>query len=145
VQGLAWDAQGRLFASEFGQNEFDEVNLIQPGRNYGWPEVEGRGDTDGGRFTNPLVTWRTDEASPSGAAIVGDTLYVAALRGERLWTVPLRGDRLGEPRAQLRDRYGRLRTVARAPDGSLWLATSNRDGRGDPRDGDDRILRFPPR
>ena len=145
VQGLAWDAQGRLFATEFGQNEFDEVNLIQPGRNYGWPEVEGRGDTDGGRFTNPLVTWRTDEASPSGAAIAGNTLYVAALRGERLWTVPLRGDQVGEPHAEFDGRYGRLRTVATAPDGSLWLATSNRDGRGDPRDGDDRILRFPAR
>jgi glucose/arabinose dehydrogenase len=145
VQGLAWDAQGRLFASEFGQNTFDEVNLIQPGRNYGWPEVEGNGDTDGGRYTNPLVTWGTDEASPSGAAIAGGTLYVAALRGERLWTVPLQGDRLGEPRAELRDRYGRLRTVERAPDGSLWVATSNQDGRGDPRGGDDRILRFPAR
>jgi glucose/arabinose dehydrogenase len=145
VQGLAWDAQGRLFATEFGQNEFDEVNLIQAGRNYGWPEVEGEGDTDGGRYTNPLVTWGTDEASPSGAAIAGNTLYVAALRGERLWAVPLRGDRAGEPRAELRDRYGRLRTVATAPDGSLWVTTSNTDGRGDLRDGDDRILRFPAR
>jgi glucose/arabinose dehydrogenase len=145
VQGLAWDGQGRLFAIEFGQNEFDEVNLIQPGRNYGWPDVEGRGDTHDGRFTNPLVTWHTDEASPSGAAIAGNTLYVAALRGERLWTVPLRGDRLGEPRAELDSRYGRLRTVVTAPDGSLWLTTSNRDGRGNVRDGDDRILRFPAR
>ncbi|MBX6357994.1 MAG: PQQ-dependent sugar dehydrogenase [Micromonosporaceae bacterium] len=145
VQGLAWDAQGRLFATEFGQNEFDEVNLIQPGRNYGWPEVEGRGDTDGGRFTNPLVTWRTSEASPSGAAIAGGNLYVAALRGQRLWVLPLRGDRLGEPHAELVGRYGRLRTVVTAPDGSLWLTTSNRDGRGNPRDGDDRIVRFPAR
>jgi glucose/arabinose dehydrogenase len=145
VQGLAWDAQGRLFATEFGQNSFDEVNLIQPGRNYGWPEVEGRGDTDGGKYTNPLVTWSTDEASPSGAAIAAGTLYVAALRGERLWTVPLNGASTGQPRAELEGRYGRLRTVVTAPDGSLWVTTSNRDGRGDVRDNDDRILRFPPR
>ncbi|MFI7577884.1 PQQ-dependent sugar dehydrogenase [Micromonospora sp. NPDC049497] len=145
VQGLAWDSAGRLFATEFGQNELDEVNRIEPGRNYGWPGVEGEGDTDGGRYTNPLVTWKTRDASPSGMAIAGDTVYVAALRGERLWTIPLDGDRLGEPSAQLTDRYGRLRTVQVAPDGALWVTTSNTDGRGDVRDGDDRILRFPAR
>lgn len=145
VQGLAWDSNRRLFATEFGQNDVDEVNLIRPGRNYGWPDVEGTGDTDGGRFTNPLVTWSTDEASPSGMAIAGDTAYVAALRGERLWSVPLNGETAGRPRGEFQGRYGRLRTVATAPDGSLWLTTSNTDGRGDVRDGDDRILRFPPR
>jgi len=90
---------------------------------------------------NPLVQWATDDASPSGAAIAGTTLYVAGLRGERLWTVPLGG---GRPKAEFTGRYGRLRTVEVAPDGALWLTTSNHDGRGDPRDGDDRILRFPP-
>jgi glucose/arabinose dehydrogenase len=143
VQGLAWDSEGRLFATEFGQNQLDEVNLIEPGRNYGWPLVEGTGDTDGGRFTNPLLTWPTSEASPSGIAIAGRTAYVAALRGERLWSVPLDGAATGQPRAELRGRYGRLRTVVTGPDGSLWLTTSNTDGRGNPRDGDDRILRFP--
>ncbi|MEU0479259.1 PQQ-dependent sugar dehydrogenase [Streptosporangium sp. NPDC006013] len=145
VQGLAWDERGRLFATEFGQSALDEVNLIEPGHNYGWPEVEGKGDTRGGKFTNPLVTWPTSEASPSGAAIAGNTLYVAALRGERLWTVPLRDGRTGEPRAELVGRYGRLRTVAVAPDGALWLTTSNTDGRGEVREGDDRILRYPAR
>jgi glucose/arabinose dehydrogenase len=145
VQGLAWDARGRLFASEFGQNAFDELNLIEPGRNYGWPVVEGTGDTQGGRFTNPLVTWPTSEASPSGIAIAGDTVYLAALRGQRLWTVPLEGDGVGTPVAELQGAYGRLRTVEVAPDGALWLTTSNLDGRGTPRDGDDRILRFPAR
>jgi glucose/arabinose dehydrogenase len=139
VQGLAWDATGRMFATEFGQNRLDEVNIIEPGKNYGWPEVEGTGG--GARFTDPIVTWRTVDASPSGAAVIGDTLYVAALRGQRLWTVPIDG---GDPRAELTGRYGRLRTVAAAPDGSLWLTTSNTDGRGDVQDGDDRILRFPP-
>ncbi|MFI6866994.1 PQQ-dependent sugar dehydrogenase [Nocardia sp. NPDC050406] len=145
VQGLAWDSAGRLFAAEFGQNEFDEINLIEPGRNYGWPEVEGTGDTWGGRFTNPLVTWDPTDASPSGIAIAGNTLYAAALRGERLWTVPLRDGALGEPVARLENGLGRLRTVVVAPDGALWVTTSNTDGRGDPRDGDDRIIRFPAR
>jgi glucose/arabinose dehydrogenase len=145
VQGLAWDSAGRLFATEFGQNELDEVNRIEPGRNYGWPEVEGQGDTDGGKYTNPLVTWPTDAASPSGIAIAGATAYVAALRGERLWTIPVVGNQLGKPVAQFDRRYGRLRTVQVAPDGALWLTTSNTDGRGDVRAGDDRILRFPAR
>jgi glucose/arabinose dehydrogenase len=134
VQGLAWDARGKMYATEFGQ----EVNVIEPGKNYGWPVVEGRSDS--GRYVNPIAQWRTDDASPSGAAIAGDTLYVAALKGERLWTVPLAG---GEPRVEFAGKYGRLRAVAVAPDGSLWLTTSNRDGRGDPHSGDDRILRFP--
>jgi glucose/arabinose dehydrogenase len=142
VQGLAFDAQGRLWASEFGQNTRDEVNLIEKGQNYGWPVVEGRGDTDGGRYTNPLVTWSTSEASPSGVAIVGTHLYVAALGGQRLWDVPLRGSRTETPKALLEGRYGRIRAATAAPDGSLWIATSNRDGRGDVRSGDDRILRL---
>lgn len=142
VQGLAWDSGGRLWATEFGQNALDEVNLIEPGANYGWPEVEGEGG--GAEFTDPQVTWPTSEASPSGAAIVGGDLYVAALRGERLWRVPLRGARAGAPVAALEGELGRLRTVAVAPDGSLWLATSNTDGRGSPRPGDDRIVRMAP-
>jgi glucose/arabinose dehydrogenase len=142
VQGLAWDGQGRVFATEFGQNRVDEVNLIQRGGNYGWPEVEGMGGD--GRFREPLVTWPTSEASPSGAAIVGDTLYAAALRGERLWAVPLDGrGGTGQPRALLDGVYGRLRHAAVAPDGALWVLTSNRDGRGDPATDDDRVLRFP--
>ena len=140
VQGLAWDAQGRLWASEFGQNTFDEVNLIRKGRNYGWPVVEGKGSTDGGRFTNPLVTWPTAQASPSGAAIIGSNLYIGALRGECVWKIPLRGSRLGTPQRILAGRYGRIRTVVAAPDGALWVATSNRDGRGSPRSDDDKIV-----
>lgn len=142
VQGLAWDAQGRLYASEFGQNTWDEVNQIVAGGNYGWPTVEGRGNDP--RFRNPIVVWTTAEASPSGAAIDGNTLYVAALRGQRLWSVPLDGNGgAGTPTALLQGQYGRLRTVERAPDGSLWIATSNRDGRGNPVAADDRVIRFP--
>jgi glucose/arabinose dehydrogenase len=140
VQGLAWDRAGRMWASEFGQNTRDEVNLIRRGRNYGWPDVEGTGDTQGGRFTNPLVTWATSEASPSGAAIIGSNLYVAALQGGCVWKIPIHGASLGKPARMLAGRYGRIRTVVAAPDGTLWVATSNRDGRGSPRSGDDRII-----
>jgi glucose/arabinose dehydrogenase len=139
VQGLAFDDRGRLYAVEFGQNRFDEVNLLSEGSNGGWPEVEGAGD-GGGRFLAPVTTWDTSEASPSGAAIVGGALYVAALRGERLWQVPLADP--ASPRALLDGQYGRLRAAARAPDGSLWVLTSNRDGRGDPVREDDRVLRL---
>jgi glucose/arabinose dehydrogenase len=141
VQGLAWDSAGRLWATEFGQNRFDEVNLIGQGRNYGWPVVEGRGSTQGGRFVNPLVTWPTSQASPSGDAVVGSRLYVATLQGRCLYRIPINGASLGRPTRLLTNRFGRLRTVARAPDGALWVTTSNRDGRGSPRRGDDRIIR----
>ena len=139
VQGLAFDSRGRLWATEFGQNDWDELNRIERGKNYGWPAVEGKG-TGGGRYVEPFVVWTTDEASPSGLAIVDDVAYVAGLRGERLWQVPLNGDGENDV-ARFEDEYGRLRTVEPAPDGSLWLTTSNHDGRGDPADDDDRILR----
>jgi glucose/arabinose dehydrogenase len=140
VQGLAWDRSGRLWATEFGQDTWDEINLIRKGRNYGWPIVEGKGSTHGGRFTNPLVVWPTDESSPSGAAILNGTLYAGALAGRRLWKIPLHGSKTGKPVALLTGRYGRLRTVVAAPGGGLWVTTSNRDGRGSPHSGDDKIL-----
>lgn len=141
VQGLAWDDAGRLWATEFGQNESDEVNLIRRGRNYGWPVVEGKGDTRGGRFTNPVVTWSpTSDSSPSGAAIAGDELYVGALAGQRLWRMTLEETTTGPPEALLGGRLGRIRGVTTSPRGTVWITTSNRDGRGDPADIDDRIL-----
>ena len=141
VQGLAWDAQGDLWASEFGARTWDELNLIRPGANYGWPQVEGTGGSSAG-FVDPLVTWPTDQASPSGIAVADGTVFLASLRGERLWAVPVGAGRAGTPQSFLVGELGRLRTVAVAPDGSLWLVTSNTDGRGQPRPGDDRIVRL---
>lgn len=143
VQGMAWDAKGRMYATEFGQDRYDEINRIQPGKNYGWPEVEGRGG--GGKYVDPLVTWSTNEASPSGLAYAGGTLFAAALRGQRLWTIPVSAaGKLGKPKAILTARFGRLRTVVPAPDNkSLWITTSNRDGRGEPRPGDDKVIMIP--
>ncbi|BCL23170.1 PQQ-dependent sugar dehydrogenase [Streptomyces tuirus] len=139
VQGLAWDGKQRLFASEFGQDTWDELNAIKPGDNYGWPEAEGRSDDKG--FHNPIDQWTTAEASPSGIAYAGGSIWMAGLRGKRLWRIPLDGTKASaEPQAFLEGEYGRLRTVVPAGGDRLWLVTSNTDGRGSPKDGDDRIL-----
>ncbi|MEU7027196.1 PQQ-dependent sugar dehydrogenase [Streptomyces sp. NPDC046275] len=142
VQGLAWDADGRLWASEFGQDTWDELNLVRPGRNYGWPVVEGAAHRSG--YTDPVAQWRTADASPSGIAYARGAIWTAGLRGERLWRIPLSGgERSGEPEAFLKGEYGRLRTVLATAGGArLWLVTSETDTRGTPGPGDDRILRL---
>ncbi|GAB3659623.1 PQQ-dependent sugar dehydrogenase [Glycomyces tarimensis] len=134
VQGLAWGSDGEMYASEFGQNTWDELNHIEAGGNYGWPVVEGTGG--GGEYVDPLVTWRPAEASPSGAEIVDDVMYIASLRGQRLWTVPVLGGEAGEPLAVLEGEIGRIRTVEVSPDGWLWVTTSNGSG-------DDVLMRYP--
>jgi glucose/arabinose dehydrogenase len=138
VQGMALDDDGRLWATEFGAQDWDELNLIRKGDNYGWPQVEGEGSQD--EFRNPHVTWRTSEASPSGLAYLDGSLWAGALRGERLWQVPVTDDGVGEPQGWFVGDHGRIRSVIVTPRGTLWVTTSNRDGRGDPADDDDRIL-----
>jgi glucose/arabinose dehydrogenase len=142
VQGLDFDDQDHLWASEFGQDAWDELNLIQRGANYGWPEGAGRGQRDG--FRNPQVVWRTSEASPSGLAFADGRLWLASLRGERLWRIDVEDGRAKSPADFFVGKYGRMRTVVPAPDGNLWVSTSNRDGRGDPAAEDDRILLVDP-
>jgi glucose/arabinose dehydrogenase len=139
VQGLAWDSKQRLFASEFGQDTWDELNAIKPGDNYGWPDAEGKSSDP--KFHNPIAQWATDDASPSGIAYAEGSIWMAGLRGERLWRIPLKGtEASADPQAFLEGKYGRLRTVVSAGGDRLWLTTSNTDGRGNPKDGDDRIL-----
>ena len=140
VQGLGWAPDGRMFASEFGQDTWDELNLIEPGGNYGWPDGRGRRRRRPASWTPwppgpPTTPHRAASRSPP------DAVYLAGLRGERLWRVPLTADGVGTPAALLVGEYGRLRAVEVAPDGTLWVLTNNTDGRGDPRPGDDRILR----
>ncbi|MER6857618.1 PQQ-dependent sugar dehydrogenase [Streptomyces pilosus] len=138
VQGLAWDGEQRLFASEFGQNTWDELNAIKPGDNYGWPEAEGDSD---GEFHDPVDQFAPEDASPSGIAHAEGSVWMAGLRGERLWRIPLNGtEASADPQAFLEGEYGRLRTVVAAGDDRLWLVTSNTDGRRDPGEGDDRVL-----
>jgi len=139
VQGLAFDPHHRLWASELGQDRYDELNLVRKGRNYGWPIIEGRGG--GSRFVDPLLVWKPADASPSGLAYASGTLWMGALRGERLWRIPVNGTKVGKPTFFFRQKYGRLRTVVAAPEGGIWVSTSNTDGVGRKRSGDDRILR----
>lgn len=139
-QGLAWSADGTLFASEFGQNTWDELNVIEPGANYGWPLVEGIADEDG--FVDPVQQWAPSDASPSGMAAVDDVLYLANLRGEVLRAVPVSDPSTSTDYAV--GEYGRLRDAVAAPDGSLWFVTSNTDGRGSAGRDDDRMMAVAP-
>ncbi len=153
-QGLAWQpGPGRLFVTDHGPSGFDgvsgddELNAIVPGGNYGWPVVRGR---DHGAFIAPAHLWE-ETIAPSGLAFVtransawsGNAL-VAALRGRQLRRLSFAGARVVADEPLLVGRYGRLRAVVEAPDGSIWVTTSNRDGRGSPVPEDDRILRIVP-
>ena len=148
VQGFDWDADGRMFATEFGDDSDDEVNLIREGRNYGWPEHEG---TEGGDGFTPALVGYEDVIAPSGGTIVsqpgsawtGDFVF-GALVGEQIRRVELDGDRAGEDEAMFEGELGRVRTVVEGPDGALYALTNNTDGRGSPRDGDDRLVRIVP-
>lgn len=141
VQGLAWTEDGTLWATEFGQDQVDEINRIVPGGNYGWPIHEGAaGDP---AFIDPIVTWPTDQASPSGLAAVGNTLFVAALRGERVWMLDVGPEgMIGDPQPLWIGEFGRIRDAA-VDDDELLLLTSNTDGRGTPAGDDDRLLSVP--
>lgn len=144
-QGIAWSADGTMYASEFGQDTWDELNVIVAGGNYGWPDVEGiAGDEE---FIDPVQQWDPADASPSGITIMdagnaGEMIYIANLRGQRLRAVPL--DDLTQSTERFTDEQGRLRDIVAAPDGTLWILTNNTDGRGEPRPDDDRILSLDP-
>ncbi len=148
VQGFDWDAQDRLYATEFGPDSDDEVNLIRKDSNYGWPEAQGK---EGGDGFEPAVVNYEDVIAPSGATFVsmpgsawsGDFLF-ANLVGEQLRRVELDGTGAGADEALFEGELGRLRTVVEGPDGALYALTNNTDGRGSPREGDDRVVRIIP-
>jgi glucose/arabinose dehydrogenase len=166
-EGLAWDKSGTLYSAEIGEAVWDELNIIRPGADYGWPEVEGIGDNP--KYVDPVVAWHPEVGVSAGVAVVGSTAVVTCLRGQRIYLVQLgKGPapapssspsvaavaapvqwRTGagvaaKPVEALTEHYGRLRTAVTAPDGSVWLTTSNRDGRNEkgPTPDDDRILRL---
>lgn len=146
-QGLAWDDEGRLWATEHGrsglQSGLDEINRIEAGENYGWPLIEGS-ETDPNMVTpvlnsGPGYTW-----APAGAAYHDGRIFFGGLRGEALYEARIQGDRPPELRVHFHEDFGRIRAVRMGPQGMLYFATSNRDGRGRPRPGDDRVLRVDP-
>jgi glucose/arabinose dehydrogenase len=138
-EGLAWDSQGRLWETEHGQNAEDEINLIEPGKNYGWPVVRGVEVAQG--MTPPVavsgnVTW-----APSGLSYFEGVLYFAGLESQSLFKYDIG---TGIVTRYLNGNFGRLRDAVPGPDGSLYLMTNNRDGRGIPLTGDDRIIKIDP-
>jgi aldose sugar dehydrogenase len=154
-QGLAWQpGTARLYETEHGPSGEkgvgqDEINYIEPGKNYGWPEISGA-ETKAG-MVSPIIQSGTGETwAPSGATFVkggpwnGSMLFVG-LRGQTLYRLTLDAN---DPRKVLglekllTGKYGRLRDVAQAPDGSIYVLTSNRDGRGLPMADDDRLLKL---
>jgi glucose/arabinose dehydrogenase len=149
MQGFDWQpGTGLLYGDEHGDSGNDEINLLRRGGNYGWPVLEGRERRAG--FAAPLAIYNPSIA-PSGATFVraagsawtGDYL-LGALRGEHIRRLRFRGTRVVEQEALFRGRFGRIRTVVEGPDGALYALTSNTDGRGSPRRGDDRVLRIVP-
>lgn len=136
---MAWSPNGSLWASEFGEHDKDELNRIVKGGNYGWPRVEGK-DGPGG-YRDPFAQWPTEQCSPSGIAVAGGRAWLGALVGQCLYSVRLGGPHKGRKARYFTGDFGRIRSVAAAPDGTLWLTTSNRDGRTSPRANDDKILR----
>jgi glucose/arabinose dehydrogenase len=142
VEGIAFDTRGTLWASEFGEKRYDELNRIVRGGNYGWPRVEG-GDGLGRGFRDPLAQWSpTSTCSPAGIAVAQGRAWLGALRGRCVFSVPLRGANAGRKYRHFANQFGRIRQVAAAPDGSLWITTSNRDGRTTPGPDDDKVIRI---
>lgn len=156
AQGLTYAPNGILYASEHGPNSDDEVNIIEKGRNYGWPEVEGFCNDDGEKefctdsnVFEPMKAW-TPTLAVCGLEYYGSDavspwrnglLMVSLKEGDlRLLKLSADGRTIAEENIYYNEEWGRLRDLCVAPDGRVFVGTSNRDGRGDPRDGDDRIM-----
>ena len=164
-QGIAWEPWTKqLFAIDHGPSGFpnerlrrnhDELNAIRAGGNYGWPAVAG--EDDDARFIAPMLDW-TPGIAPAGLAVYAGEdfpewrghLFVGALRGMQLRRVAVARGSDGTSGWRVVDEQviahglGRIRAVGMGPDGFLYFATSNRDGRGTPAEADDRLLRLAP-
>ncbi len=136
-QGLAWDDQGNLWAAEHGSSTKDELNKIEEGKNYGWPTIQGTEQISG--METPIINSGSDTWAPSGLAFKDGKFYFSALRGVSLFSFD---PSTKELKRYLKNEYGRLREAIVGPDGNLYITTSNKDGRGNPAESDDRILKI---
>ena len=144
-QGLAWHlVTQELLITEHGQTAHDEINLIKPNNNYGWPEVQKCFSEDP-RFTNPILCSGEETYAPSGIAAFNDSFVFAGLKGNLLEMVEVGGGKVGGRETIIKDTYGRLRAVITDKEGNIYVSTSNRDGRGNPTSEDDRILKITPK
>ncbi len=148
-QGLAWNDRNMLYATDHGDTAHDEINIILPGGNYGWPLVTGDEELEGYDFITPVIQSGNDTWAPASAAFVSSgprkgQLLVSMLRGSALMAIAFseEGTEVTNMERLLQDEYGRLREVYQAADGSIYLTTSNLDGRGRINFGDDKILRL---
>ncbi|MDO8486943.1 MAG: PQQ-dependent sugar dehydrogenase [Candidatus Curtissbacteria bacterium] len=139
-QGLAWDSRGRLWETEHGNTATDEVNLIEPGKNYGWPDV--RGDEKRNGMILPVVQSGVTTWAPSGAAIFDGNLFFAGLKGQGLFKISIDSPTLSQ---KVVSDLGRVREVVIGPDNLLYIATNNTDGRGNPGADDDKIIVLDPK
>lgn len=148
AQGIAWDNEGNLWATEHGRSGIlsglDELNLIKKGENYGWPVIQGDEERDG-MITPVINSGALETWAPAGATFIGGSIFFAGLRGEALYEAKLEGTKVVELVKHLQGEFGRLRAVKLGPDGSLYVTTSNRDGRGTVQQGDDKLIRLDPR
>jgi glucose/arabinose dehydrogenase len=152
VQGLTWDASGTMWATEHGRSGItsglDELNVIVSGSNYGWPTIEGD-ETQTGMVPPAYHSGGSDTWAPSGAAFLttegtNGSLYFSGLRGRNLYQAIVSNGQVTDVREHLSNTYGRIREVIATPDGILYITTSNKDGRGAPQGGDDKIIRVNP-
>lgn len=138
-QGIAWDENGALWEVEHGSSATDEVNKIDAGKNYGWPQIRGSETRTG--MEPPKIQSGSNTWAPAGAAFYNGSLYFGGLRGQALFEVNTSTLELKE---HFKGEFGRIREVVLGPDNMLYITTSNRDSRGDPGTEDDKILRVDP-
>lgn len=146
-QGIVWDDKGNLWSTEHGRSlpsGYDEINLILKGQNYGWPIIQGDESKEG--MQTPIINSTASKTwAPADIAYYNGKLYFGGLRGQSLYSVEVKGTTISNLKENLTSQFGRIREVILGPDNYIYITTSNYDGRGVPRSGDDKLIRINPK